>query len=198
MKQPIAAAAALLLAACGGPMLYAEIEIPDLRVTLPSQQFPGFDTPLPANWCDPAGLGTPPCVALGTGYDLSAQVPALDQSNVTAEVRLTDVAFKLVTTGGGTVADLSGIQSATVRVGADATHPGTVVASYTRTTTSPPPTTIAITGKANVDLAPYLSSGKLPIRVEVVVDGGTSAFQADITGGFYVRVKLDYGKYLGL
>lgn len=194
MKRLAAPLAALALASCGGPDLYAEIEIPDLRVTLQRQQFPAFDTPVPGNWCDPNALGDPPCVALAPDFNLSQQVPALDDENVKAELRLTHIALTLSTTGGGAVADLSGIRSATVYVG----DPGTAVATYTRTTVTPPPTTLAVTGRSNLDLAPYLVTGNLPVRIQAVIDGNTPAFEADITAAFYVRVRLDYGKYLGL
>jgi hypothetical protein len=201
MKRTAASIAALLLASCGGPLLYAEIEIPDLRVTLPSESFPAFSAAIPANWCDPSATTppSPPCVALDTSYDIGAQVPAFTQKGVTTELRLRSVALTLSATqsAGGPV-DLGGIQSATILVGADPAVPGsgTVVATYTRTTVSPPPTTLAVSGDANLDLSPYLASGKLPVRVQVVIDSGTPAFQADILAGFYVKVTLDWGRYL--
>ncbi len=192
MKRPSAAVAALLLASCGGPTLFAEIEIPELHVTLPSQQVPAFDAPDVSSWCDPAGIGNPPCVKLDTTYDLAAQVPALDKSGITTELRLTDLALTFVQSTGGAISDFSHVQSVAVLVGS----PAVVVASYTRTSTATPPTTISVSGKANLDLASYLAAGKLPFRVQVVVDGGTPAFTADITAGFYVRVKMDYLKLL--
>lgn len=196
-----AALAAVLLAACGGPLLYAELEIPELRVTLPPQSFPAAASPLPSNWCNPSvPQPNPPCLAVGASYDLAAHVPAFTQSGATYEVRLTAVSFKLSATQStpGAPTDLSGIQSARVLVGANPSVPGsgTVVASYVRTTTSPPPTTLAVTGNSNLDLAPYLSNGQLPVRVEVVIDGSTAAFDANISATFYVRITFDWGKYV--
>jgi hypothetical protein len=202
MSRRPAALAALTLAcltSCSGPLLFAELEIPDLRVTLPRQSFPAFDAGNPASWCNPSGPPPPiPCVALATGYDLGAQVPALTQKGVTYELRITDVAFTLsATQSPGAPTDLGGIQSATVRVGADPAVPGSgvVIATYVRPAAGTP-TTLAVTGNANLDLAPYVSSGRLPVRVEVVIDGPTAAFDADVLAAFYVRVTLDWGKYL--
>lgn len=204
MRRPGPAALALLalagLPSCGGPLLFAEVEIPDLQVTLPRQSFPAFDAGNPSSWCNPSGPPPPiPCVGLTTGYDLGAQVPALTQKGVTYELRVTDVEFTLSATQSapGAPTDLGGIQSATVRVGYDPAVPGSgvVIATYVRPAAGTP-TTIAVSGNANLDLAPYVSSGNLPVRVEVVIDGPTSAFDADILAAFYVRVTLDWGKYL--
>jgi hypothetical protein len=196
------ALAALLLASCSGPMLFAEVEIPDLQVTLPRQAFPAFDAGNPANWCNPSGPPPPiPCVGLSTAYDLGAQVPALTEKGVTYELRVTDVEFMLsATQSPGAPANLGGVKSAVIRAGADPATPGSgvIIASYVRPSPAPatPAATLVVSGNANVDLAPYIQSGTLPIRVEVVIDGATSAFAADILASFYVKVTLDWGKYL--
>jgi hypothetical protein len=197
MRRNIAAAlAAVLLAACDGPLLFAEVEIPDLRVTLPPQAFPASGTGAPDQWCDPTGQTDPPCVQVTTSYDLAAQVPAINETGVTYEIRLTDVAIILSATP-GSPSDLSGVVSAAVLVGYDPAVPGSgaVVASYARTAGATP-TTIAVSGNANLDLAPYLSAGQLPVRVEVVVENGMPAFEANILAAFYVRIEADWGHYL--
>ncbi len=193
-----AALALVLLASCS---LTADLEIPEVSVTLPRQSFPAFDAGIPANWCNPSSPTppVPPCVALSTAYDLGAHVPALTEKGVTYELRLTDVDFTLSSTQSSGTTDLSGVKSATIRVGSDPLAPGSgvVIASYVRPSTfSTPVRTIVVSGNANVDLAPYIQSGTLPIRVEVVVEQGTSAFDADIAATFYVKVTLDWGKYL--
>lgn len=195
-----AAALALpLLASCS---LTADLEIPEVSVTLPRQSFPAFSNAIPANWCNPSSPTppNPPCVGLSTAYDLGAQVPALNERNVTYELRVTDVALTLsANQAPGAPADLSGIQSAVIRVGADPATPGSgvVIASYVKpaTSTGPMPT-IVVSGNANVDLAPYVQSGNLPFRVEAVLSGPTSGFNADILATFYVKVTFDWGKYL--
>lgn len=194
------AATALVLAGCD-PLLFAEVQIPDLEVTLPSQSFPAVALSLPSDWCDPASPpvpGSPQCLAVSADYDIAANVPALVDEAVSYELRLTRVAIALsAIQQPGAPPDLSGIESATIRVLDDPAVPssGAVVATYVK----PPgatPTTIAVTGNANLDLAPYLDTGVLPVRVEVVVSDGTAAFDADISAAFSVVVNVDWGSYL--
>ncbi len=196
MRRTAAALAAVLAAACDGPLLFAEVEIPDLRVTLPPQPFPASGTGAPDQWCDPSGQTDPPCVAVNASYDIAARVPAINEPGVTYEIRLTDVAIILSATPGAP-ADLSGVVSATVRVGGDPFVPrsGTVVASYARTPGATP-TSIEVSGNANLDLARYLEVGVLPVRVEVVVENGMPAFDANILAAFHVLVTADWAHYL--
>jgi hypothetical protein len=189
------AAASLLLAACDG-LLTAELQIPAIRVTLPGQTFPASDTTIPENWCDPTDVSDPPCIAQTLDYDLGGEVPVLNEENVTYDLRLTDVALTLAATEVGK--DLSGVRSLTVRILADpaAATSGFAVATYARPTGVVAPTSIAVTGNGNVDLGPYLDAGRLPIRVELVLDHGTPEFTADVQAGFSLEVALDYGAYL--
>lgn len=190
----LAPLALALLAACDGPLLFTEVEIPDLRLTLPPQAFPASGTGTPDQWCDPSGQTDPPCVQLTTNYDIGAQVPAINETGVTYEIRLTDLAIVL-SAAPGSPTDLRGVVAARVLVGYTGPGTGTVIASYTR----PPgatPTTLAVSGNANLDLAPYLTSGQLPVRIEVTVESGMPAFDANILAGFYVRIEADWGHYL--
>lgn len=192
------AASALLFAACGGPLLFAEVQVPDLQITLPSQSFPAVATSLPTDWCDPTVQGNPQCLGLTADYDVGAQVPALTEKAVSYDLRLTRVAITLsAVQQPGAPVDLSGVESATIRVLADPAIPGSgaVVASYLKVPGSTPET-IAVTGNANLDLGPYLDAGRLPVRVEVYVSNGTAAFDADITVGFSLVVNVDWGSYL--
>lgn len=198
MRLSLAALSALVLAACDGPLLFAEVQIPDLEITLPSRSFPAVAVSLPADWCDPAVSGDPQCLGLTSDYDLGAEVPALTEQGVTYDLRLTRVAITLsAVQQPGAPTDLSGIERATIRVLDDPSVPGSgaVVASYVRAPGSAP-TAIAVTGNANLDLGPYLDAGRLPVRVEVFVSNGTAAFDADITVGFALVVNVDWGGYL--
>jgi hypothetical protein len=189
------AALALALTACDVPLLSAELSIPELRVTLPAQAFPASDTTLPENWCA-ATPSDPPCIALTLDYDLGGSVPVLAERNVTYDLRLTDVAIALSATEVGR--DLSGVRRVTVSVLGDPLDPttGLVLTSYARPPGAAAPTRIAITGNANLDLGAYLDAGRLPVRVEVVLDAGTPAFLADVQAGFSLEVRLDWGAYL--
>lgn len=192
----LAPLALALLAACDGPLLFTEVEIPDLRLTLPPQSFPASGTGTPDQWCDPSGQTDPPCVQLTALYDLGAQVPAINEAGVTYEIRLTDLAIVLSTTP-GSPSDLSGVVGARILVGFDPGVPGsgTVIASYARAPGATP-TTLAVSGNANLDLAPFLSAGLLPVRIEVTVESGMPAFDANILAGFFVRIEADWGHYL--
>ncbi len=196
MRRILAAASLSLLAACEGPLLFLEIEIPEARVTLPSQSFPASDTSDTADWCDPSAPSNPlpSCVARTLDYDLGAEIPTLVEPGVTYDVRLTDVAITLSATETG---DMGGIVSAVVRVLDDPADPsaGTVVASYTRSGTASP-RSIAVSGNSSVDLGPFLNGGRLPIRVEIVFDNLTPAFLADVEAGFSLVLKVDWGSYL--
>ncbi len=188
------AVAALSLAACGGPLLFAELEIPDIHVTLPSQSFPASDSSNPVDWCTPA-QSSPPCIATTLDYDLAGNVPVLNEQGVTYDLRLTDVAVTLAATEVGK--DLRGAELITIRV-LDPVDPSAsvVVASYARPPGTVAPTSIAVSGNANVDLGPYLRAGRLPVRAEFVFDQLTPAFLADVRVGFSLEVQLDYGKLL--
>ena len=192
------AAAALLLVACDD-LLSADLQIPAISVTLPRQDFPESDTTDTRYYCDPAApQSAPPCLALTLDYDLGGQVPVLDEQGVTYDLRLTDVALTLSATQTVTGdKDLSGVKLATIRVLDDPALPdqGAVLATYVRPPLSGPVSAFAVSGNANLDLGPYLDAGRLPVRVELVIDsaGPTPAFTADVRAGFSLEVELDYG-----
>ncbi len=195
LVRSAAVAAVALLSGCGGPLLYAELEVPSLRATLPSQEFPASDTTNPADWCSTVQTN-PPCIQLTTDYDLGGMVPILNEPNVTYDLRLTDVAITLSASSAGT--DLSGIQHVQISALTDPNDPSStvVVAAYTRPAGGNPASTIAVTGNSNLDLGPYLRGGVLRVHAELVLDHGTPAFTADVTSGFSLLVKLDYGSLL--
>jgi hypothetical protein len=188
----LAAAAAALLARPGcGPVLFAELDQPEVRITLPSQDFPASPAP-PADWCFP---DRPECVATELQYQLGAEVPIVTEPGVEYELRLKRVAIVLSTSSAG---DLSGIRSASIRVLDPAGGPGTVVASYEADPAAPAPTSISVAGAAALDLAPYVQGGNLEARVELVYDPSnpTPAFAADVSAAFSLDVKVDWGGYL--
>ncbi len=194
-------AAAFLLSGCG--LLTAEIDVERVGVIVPNNQFKAPASSTSSDWCDPNAPPTPAepaCMAAALDYDLGSYVPALTDNSVTYDLRLTDVDITL--SAGELMTDLAAIESAVVRVGyvydsatSTVVDPGTVVASYYKEPGSNP-TTIAVSGKSEVDLGPYLDAGKLPVRVEVVLDYLTPAFKADIQAGFSLMMKVDWGSYV--
>jgi hypothetical protein len=194
ISWPRALAAALVLPALTGcgPMLYAELDVPEVRITLPSQAFPASPAP-PADWCSP---GRPECVATELQYELGAQVPIVNEPGVEYTLRLKRAAIVLSASAAG--ADLSGIRSAEIRILDPDGGPGTVVASYVADPADPNPSSISVAGDSALDLAPYVQGGNLRTRVELVYDplDPTPAFAADVSAAFALDVKLDWGQYL--
>jgi hypothetical protein len=177
----LALPAALLLAGCG--LLYAEIEIPRASITLIQESFPA----------------SPPLTALTKqlDYDLGANISQLNDKNLTFEIRLDEmeIADSAVQPGAG-VPDLSTIDTVEVDVIAPAGSGLTdrPVVTYTRPAgTVGPLTSVTASGLANVDLGPYVRSGKLTLRATAT--GALPAFDwnADITGRFYLKLRYDYG-----
>ncbi len=189
--RKLALAAALLATACGDPLLFAELEIPSVEVKLPSQSFPATTIP-PGAPCS-----TPCVISQPFTYDLGSQVSVLDEKNVTSEIRVT--ALSIALTANGPLANFANVRSVRLWMVAP---PGSalqdvVVAAYDR----PPgaaPQQITVSGYSNVDLAPYLQAGLLQVAAEMAFDTGIPSFTADVTGDFYLKVKLDYGKLAGL
>jgi hypothetical protein len=187
MRTP-ALAAALLLAACEGPLLHAELEVPDVRLTLPSQQLPG-STAAGVVPCAPGA--PPPCAATELTFDVGAEVPVVNEPNVTYHLRLTSVAIRLAATSAG---DLGGVESVRILVVDPRSGDATPVASYLRT--DPTPREIRVAGTSDLDLRGHLQAGALRLRVELTFDRATPAFQADVETGYALDAKVDWGAYL--
>ncbi|HVI95881.1 MAG TPA: hypothetical protein VM753_17835 [Anaeromyxobacter sp.] len=188
----VAIAAASLLAGCSDPALFAQLEVPTVRVTLPSQSFPASSAVAQYPCAPPPAQQD--CVATDLTYDLSTQLPIVSKPNVSYELRLTSVSIALRTNGSGT--DLGGVKAVAIRIDPQATGGGIVVASYARSAADPHPTSIAVAGDSSVDLASYVRSGQLPVRVEMTFDAPTPAFTADVTSTYELQAKVDWGAYL--
>jgi len=186
---PLAAAALCsLLAACDRPFLYAELTIPELRVNLPQQDFPASSGAPPDQWCTPTD---PSCLFTEVEYDFSDAVPLVGEKGVTVDLRLTEISMAL---DAGT-SDFGTVESVTIRiVSPDDPADSVVAASYVRT--EPNPTTITVSGNANIDLGPYLSGSKFVARAEMVYASSTPAFTADVSARFSLVLTVDYGSYV--
>lgn len=191
LLAPLLVALATLLPGCG-PMFFAELDVPEVRITLPSQAFPASPA-VPADWCFP---NTPECVATELAYELAAQVPIVDDPGVSYDLRLKRIAIVLTASSAGR--DLTGIRSAEIRILDPAGGLGVVVASYAYDPTAPPPTSLEVGGDPSLDLEPYVRSGILLTRVEFVYDltRPTPAFSADVSAAFALDVKVDWAEYL--
>lgn len=188
MRQARAAVlAAALLAGCGQPLLSAQVEVPELRMTSPAQAFPDAALAAPTDFCS----GTAGCLFTDAEYDLGAEVPGLGEDGVTVDLRLTDVALRLSALSGS----LDGIESVKVLVVDPGSGAKTVVASYLK----PPgatPAEIRVSGNSNLELGPYVAGGRIDLRLEVTYDLGSppGAFTADVEAGFSLVVTVKYGE----
>ncbi len=190
MRQALLALAVTLLSAgCDGPLLYADLEIPEVELTLPAQQFPA-SVAAPAGACGPTA---PACIATDLTYDLGQQLDLRDRAGTEYELRLTSLSISLTATEAG---DLGGVTSAALLAYPPGGGAPVTVARYERSAADPAPTAIALGGVPGLDLAPFLDGGLLRLRVELSYDARTPAFQADVTAGFHLDVELDYGALL--
>jgi len=195
-RLPTALALLALLAACGGPVLYVEVTIPQVKVALPRQSFPAFaGAPADPNTaCD----GVPNCLFKDLEYDLADAVPLAGEENVEIDLRLTRLSMTLQTTPGGP-GDLGDIEQVTLKiVNPDDPTDYEIAASYVRT--EPNPTSFTVSGNANLDLGRYLTGTVFKARAEMIYASGAivPAFTADVDSEFSVVLTLDYGTYIGL
>jgi hypothetical protein len=186
MRRPLIALPALaLLAGCG--LLSADLEIPSATITLVQQSFPGV----------PAGA---PLVK-DIPFDIGTQLPVTTGTDVTYELRLTQVLVALA--NGSAMGDFGDIQSVTLSVlpPSGQTVPAeAVIATYAK---APPPAdqlpkTISVAGNSSIDLAPYVASGTLSLRLTASSISGLAIpdWTADVGGVFSLKVHAAYGKQL--
>lgn len=179
----LASSLALTLAGCGGPVLFAELEMPSVAVTLPQYSFPGA----------PAGVTVREDIVV----DVGANVPLVNEPNVEFDLRLSRMTLVLDTSG--PMSNFDDIESVTITALAPAGSGlvDLVLLAYTNPHTATNVTRITATSETDADLKPYLSAGQLNIKAEYTGGGlPLSTWTADLTAEFWMKVKLDYGAYL--
>lgn len=209
----LAVALAAALAGCDQPFLSAQIEVPEVRIAGAATEFPSTNID-PAYACSVLRAVTGHnCSGVNRSYDVGGNVPAINEKGVSADLRLTDVMLHV--SSASAAAHLGGITRAQVSlIGGDGGL--TRVASFVRPCDYPVPTdptfvptvncqqmgyrptTIRSSGASNVNLAPFLQSGKLDARVEVEMDPMLlpSGFTATVEAGFSAIVTVDYKSVL--
>jgi hypothetical protein len=178
----LALPASLLLAGCG--LLFAEVEIPLASITLVREPV----------------VATPPGTDLSKDidFDLGGSISLLTDKDVSYEVRLDLLEIALSQVQPTARPDLGTIDTVTITVVAPA---GSGLATrevvrYVKVGAGPV-TSISATANGDVDLGPYLRSGKLTLRISGTGTLPNYAWNADITGTFYMKLKLNYGNKLG-
>ena len=189
MRARTFATAALLAAtaSCGGPVLFAELEMPSVQVTLPQYTFPG----------DPLGLTT----SVDVAFDVGANVPLVNDPDVDFDIELRTMTLVLDTTG--PLSNFDGFE--TVRI--TALHPSgnpaldLTLLEYHKPAGASGITRVSATSETDADLKPFLTAGVMNVRAEYSSDGinptlPTSDWTADLTADFWMKVRLDYGAAL--
>lgn len=179
-------AAALLalpvaLAACGGPLLTAELKMASVEVTLPQYRFPSVGT---QKYQD-------------VTFDVGASMPVILQKNVDYDLKLTGMTLVL---GSGPINNFDTFNRVTITAQPPAGSglAPLVLVDYVNPHTQTGLTHVTASSSTDADLKPYLYAGKITVRAEY--DAGPTTplgeWTADVTADFFVRVKVDYGAYL--
>jgi hypothetical protein len=166
------ALAALALAACGGPVLFVEVEVPRACVAQGRVAFPGVATSGTAT----GDLDVP----------LVAQIPLLTTSGADTVLVLDDVTIAPVSGS----PDLSGIDGAVVDVVPASGAPVAAV-RYTRDPAAPPPSQLVLSG-GGVDVAPLLQNGSAHLRIVASGRPPPTAWAADVQTCVHGKSKVPY------
>jgi hypothetical protein len=171
-------ALALALAGCGGPVLFAEVEMPSVEVTLPEYQFPSV-------------VGS---ASQDITFDVGANVPLVNEPNVDYDLTLNEMT---ITLRNGPFTDFDSFD--TVKITAiRAGLPDLVLVEYTNPHTTSGLKSVTATSSTSQDLKPYLDAGKITVRAQFTSSPTTLAgiWYADVSADLRLRVRLDYGAYL--
>lgn len=174
----------LALAGCGGPVLFAELEMPSVLVTLPQQQFTGV---------------TPPATQTSTfNFDVGANVPIVNEPNVTLDLKLTRMTLVLDTANPANPANFDNIDSIVISAVAPAGSglSNLELIRWDRLGATGL-TRIEASSATGADLKPYLSAGRIDVEASYTGSGlPTADWTADVSADFRIKVTLDYGAYL--
>ena len=205
MNKLLLALTSLALASCGGPVLFAEVEVPRVCVTLLNQTFdataPGQD------------------LVKVLPYDLSKNLPTVNQTDATYELRLTEMTISLKIdppdpANLANFADVTEVNAGVLKLPAplDPTIPANLdllaaddtawasLVSYTAPSpmTDPPPVEVPAKGQSNIDLSKYIEAGQLYLRAQAKGTLPDYPWTANVQACFYMKVTFDYGKMAGL
>ncbi len=119
MKTALIASLALTLAACGGPLFYAEVQEQEICIDFPGENAPYSPVPIPATQA----------ISTESSFDVGSQIPGLDKNGTTGSIKVT----KLTITGDA-AALKNDIQSAEIDLPDDT---GTLQPTLTYATAAP-------------------------------------------------------------
>lgn len=174
MRAIHAALPALALAACG--MLWAEVEVPSVELTLRQESFPATA----------AGAS----LTKDFTYDLGKDIDVITKNDVTVHLKLQSLRIESTT-------DLQSIQSVSIRVipPAGSGLPEVALVEYTKPAGSSGAVhAIEAASATQADLGPYLTAGALTLRASASGSLPTVDWLADVTADFWLKVRYPYGK----
>lgn len=174
----LATSLALALAGCGGPVLFAELEMPSVEVTLPQYQFPSV-------------VGS---ASEQITFDVGANVSVISEPNVDYDLNLNRMTIELQSGPFTSFDSFDTVKITAVR----ATLPDLVLIEYANPHTTTGMKSVTVTSSTGADLKPYLDAGRITVVAEFTSDLTTPAgiWYADLSADFYLRVRIDYGAYL--
>jgi hypothetical protein len=179
------ALAALGSTACGGPILYADLDEPALCKTV--QDVP-FD-------------GAVPGQDLKLSFDLPVgqYVPVFNTQDAVVNLRLNEVTF----TAKKGIQDFNSVSSAGIDVlpQSGSTLPQTTVLSYTQDPNNLPGPTLTISGERQVELIPFLSSDsdrKATLQADMKGKLPPNVWTADVRVCFHTHARFNYAHSVGL
>jgi predicted small lipoprotein YifL len=200
-RSHLALAALLALTACGKPLLYAEVEIPQVHVTLPAQAFPSTQNPLPTDLCTGTVPAGDSCLEKSITYNLGSDFTDLTKDSVSYDLRLTDLGITFVASDSpATFQDFRDVKRVVVSVVGPPSSglPAVDLASYEASASDPTPTTIVVGALSNVDLGAYVQAGALTVTARMEFGQNIPAFTADVAGDFYLKVLVNWGHKAGV
>src|SRR5919197_1428366 len=164
---------ALAASACGGPVLFVQVELPQVCLTQQGVVVPGA----------PSAGAIPP---LEVDVPIEQQIPLLTRGAETVIV-LDEVS---VTPASGSAPDLSGIASAVVGVLPPA-GPAVEALRYARDPAQPAPAALVLSG-GGVDIAPLLVGGTARLQVAASGKPPSSPWGADLRTCVHGTSKVPY------
>ncbi len=196
--RTLALAALLLATACGKPLLFAEVEIPNASLKVPDQLFPSTVSPSPVDLC-PDGPTIPgnTCLQQTIDFDLGQDFLDLVEHATKIDLRLKQLGIAL--TEAEPLADLSAVQRVRLMVGTpDGSLPDAELAVYDRDPTAPPSREVIVAAPSGINIGPYIQGGKINVTALLEFDRDIPDFRADVTAQVKLLVTVDWWGASGL
>jgi hypothetical protein len=178
VRTALFASLALVLAGCGDPLFFAEVQDKQICMTMPSQTIHGTSV-------NPGVIGERTASWTGS-LDLGSAIPGLGEKGTTGTIKTISLRVNSTT-------DMTVIRRADVKLaGADGQDPTAYMHYDAAEQTSPDPHVLTMTIDADIDLFTRLAGGK---EIQYVIDftgyPPENDWTADVTACMSATVKID-------